>query len=59
MVILPATIGGLAFTALMAHWGARGLLLGGADGFPHAEGWDLPTMTVSGPITLWGPCCRP
>ncbi|THA28172.1 hypothetical protein E6W17_41320 [Streptomyces sp. A1547] len=53
--ILPGTISGLFFTALMVHWVFGAFRLGGADGFPYAEGWDVLAMTVSGLFTLWGP----
>ncbi|WP_411111569.1 hypothetical protein [Streptomyces sp. c-19] len=54
-VILPATTGGLFFSALMVHWVFGAFRLGGADGFPYAEAWDVPAMTVSGLFTLWCP----
>jgi hypothetical protein len=47
------------FTALMVHWAFGAFRPGGAEGFPYAEGWDVPAMTVSGLFTLWGPCCWP
>ncbi|MGW1764235.1 hypothetical protein ACWCQL_09130 [Streptomyces sp. NPDC002073] len=53
--ILPAAVSGLFFTALMVHWAFGAFRLGGADGFPYAEGWDVLAMTVSGLFTLWGP----
>ncbi|MFI6006056.1 hypothetical protein ACIA98_37715 [Streptomyces sp. NPDC051366] len=42
-------------TSLMVHWAFGAFRLGGAEGFPYAEGWDVLAMTVSGLFTLWGP----
>ncbi|MGI5531180.1 hypothetical protein ACQEVX_28505 [Streptomyces syringium] len=54
-VIVPATLAGLVFVALMVHWLFGAFHIAGASGFPYAEGWDTLAMTVSGLFTLWGP----
>lgn len=52
--IVPATLGGLFFTALDAHW-LIGALTEGPSGWPYAEGWNVLAMTVSGLMPLCGP----
>ncbi|EPH46342.1 hypothetical protein ABT390_12890 [Streptomyces aurantiacus] len=53
-VIVPATAGGLALSALTVHW-LVGAVTEGPAGWPYAEGWNVLAMTVSGLLTLWGP----
>lgn len=52
--IIPATLGGLVFMALLVDW-ARSVFHLGGESFPYAEGWDVLAMTVSGLLLLWGP----
>ncbi|UKY50352.1 hypothetical protein [Streptomyces inhibens] len=54
-VIAPGALAGLAFLALMVHWAFGAFRIGGASGFPYADGWDTLAITVSGLFTLWGP----
>ncbi|WP_062214237.1 hypothetical protein [Streptomyces sp. NBRC 109706] len=53
-VTVPATLGGLALTAITVQW-VYEATTSGRDAWPYAPGWDLLAMTVSGLMSLWGP----
>ncbi|MGW7078757.1 hypothetical protein [Streptomyces sp. NPDC054866] len=52
--VVPATIGGLALTAIGVEWMITAIGEG-PGAWPYAEGWDVLAMTVSGLMNLWGP----
>jgi hypothetical protein len=52
--IVPATLGGLFFTALCIHWLYEAATAGTAA-WPYDEGWDVLAMAMSGLMNLWGP----
>ena len=52
--IIPATLGGLFFTALCVHWLYEAATAGTAA-WPYDEGWDVLAMAMSGLMNLWGP----
>lgn len=55
-VIVPATLGGLLFTALLVDWVLCTFHIAGFSDGPYTNvWWQLLAATVSGLITLWGP----
>ncbi|MFD3613059.1 hypothetical protein ACFWXA_34325 [Streptomyces atroolivaceus] len=54
VAIVPATLGGLFFTALGIHWLHEAATVGTAA-WPYGEGWDVLAMAMSGLMNLWGP----
>lgn len=52
--IVPATLGGLVFTALGVHW-LYEAATGGTAAWPYDEGWDVLALAMSGLLNLWGP----
>ncbi|AZM57421.1 hypothetical protein DMA15_02830 [Streptomyces sp. WAC 01529] len=56
MVIVPGTLGGLLFTALLVDWTLCTFHLAGFSDGPYTNvWWQILASTVSGLIALWGP----
>ncbi|GGO47159.1 hypothetical protein [Streptomyces lasiicapitis] len=55
-VIVPGTLGGLLFTALLVDWVLCTFHVAGFSDVPYTNvWWQLLASTVSGLIALWGP----
>ncbi|QDQ12731.1 hypothetical protein [Streptomyces spectabilis] len=56
LVIVPATLSGLLFTALLVDWVLCTFHIGGFSDVPYTNtGWQLLAAVVSGLFVLWGP----
>lgn len=56
VVIVPGTLGGLLFTALLVDWALCTFHVAGFSDVPYVNvWWRILASTVSGLITLWGP----